>query len=577
MLATVWKRFRRWAMIGSLAALAAVGVARGQEGNNKEVEELTSRFEAQQQQLLRLQQQLEARQKAIAETKSESAPDAASQDEKIRKLAESVFREKEERKRIEAEEKKCAEESQGYVVGTALGMTARWNPDRGPTFTTANDDFSLHIGGRFQQDEVWWNQAAQLRKPPAAGGMGPLEDGTFFRRVRLQMDGTFWENGIFNMEYSFENFGNNVGTGAMEEFYAGMKNLPWLGEVRIGQVRVPQGLDPGFTASNKAGTFMEPAAMCDAFFNNLGVGVWVGNHVLCDRVVYAMMAYRQEGGSISSGSSLQQGATNGASIGDGDFAYTARLVGIPLYLYDGREILHLGGSATYKCALPNSITAPSSPTFVDFSARPELRDTIGNYNNVGPGNSTRFVSTGPLQCQDVTVLDAELLWIHGPFSIQSEWAEAYAAGAVGQAKTPQAGKNLGNVSFNGGYIQASYILTGESRRYDREHARLDNPYLEPYTPFFLVRNGSGSICSGLGAWEIAARFSYLNLDDGDVQGGIMASETIGLNWYLNTHLKIQFDYLHTLRYDLGASAIIGGVGYLPGYVNGFGIRTQIVF
>jgi phosphate-selective porin OprO/OprP len=387
------------------------------------------------------------------------------------------------------------------------------------------------------------------------------------------------------MEYSFENLGstqasgsfvnNNPAIGTMEECYAGLKELPWIGEIRVGQVRIPQCLDPGYVSSNKAGTFMESASFADAFFNNLAPGIWFGNAFCDDRVIVAGMFYRQEGGSISAGGSLQQGGTNGASIGDGEYGFTLRGVMLPIYQNEGRCLLHLGGSFTYRDGLANNTTGTGAP-FVDFSARPEMRDTIGGYGNVGPGNSTRFVSTGPLQADDATVVDAEVLLIWGPLSIQSEWALAYADAAIGQAGTPLAGKSLGNVGFNGGYVQVSYFLTGENRLYEQHHARLNSTYCRPNTPFFF-KHGRGGLCFGSGAWEIAARYSYLNLNDGDVQGGILECENVGLNWYLNTHLKVMFDYLHTHRYDLGTSAIIGGVGTNAGTTDSLGIRTQIVF
>ena len=127
-----------------------------------------------------------------------------------------------------------------------------------------------------------------------------------------------------------------------------------------------------------------------------------------------------------------------------------------------------------------------------------------------------------------------------------------------------------SIGFNGGYVQAAYLLTGEHTLYDRRLGRLAVYHVRPNTPFWLVRDGSGRICSGLGAWEIAARYSYLNLNDGPVQGGILTSETFALNWYLNNNLKVQFDYVHTDRSALPAGAI-------PGPIDSFGIRTQIAF
>ena len=83
----------------------------------------------------------------------------------------------------------------------------------------------------------------------------------------------------------------------------------------------------------------------------------------------------------------------------------------------------------------------------------------------------------------------------------------------------------------------------------------------------------GRIQPGRAAWEVAARYSYLNLNDGPVQGGILSGTTVGLNWYWNPNMKIQFEYLDDLRYRKGTAA--GGTA--SGAVQGFGTRVQIQF
>ncbi len=71
----------------------------------------------------------------------------------------------------------------------------------------------------------------------------------------------------------------------------------------------------------------------------------------------------------------------------------------------------------------------------------------------------------------------------------------------------------------------------------------------------------------------SVRYSYLNLNDGPVQGGVMTGTTVGLNWYWNPNMKWQFDYLDDNRYHKGTAA--GGTA--SGNVQGFGTRMQIQF
>jgi phosphate-selective porin OprO/OprP len=528
--------------------------------------------------------------------RSEDAADPGVDPKQVQAAIDAAYKARAAAEKKKADDKKAKEETEGYAVGTELGgMKVRWNPDNGLIFATTHNDFTLHVGGFLQLDSVWWDEPGRLRGP---GGVGTLEDGVFFRRVHAQLDGTAWEVMEFNLEYLFENFGNNTGIGAVEQFYVGMTQLPLLGNVRIGQMRVPQGLEGDHVTGAKAMTWLEASSAADAFEDIFGAGIWMGNHVADDRATWAVMAYKQLGACISGTSGnenpnqqMQAGAPNGAAIMDRNYAYSGRVTFLPEWENEGRCLTHLGASVSYRSSLPvnspGSTVAAAQPgssgvNCVDFSARPELRDTIGNYTNVGPGNAKRWIDTGLLQSNAATVLGFEYLSIFGPLSLQSEWLLAYATDVTGvQAGAPAGAVPAAIVavpsqtlSFNGGYAQVSYFLTGENRLYDRRLGRLNTTYVRPNTPFWFVRDGSGRFCSGLGALELAARYSYLNLDDGPCQGGIMGNLCFGLNWYINNNLKIQFQYCNTNRWGLTATS---PAGFQEGDVNSFGIRTQLTF
>ena len=76
---------------------------------------------------------------------------------------------------------------------------------------------------------------------------------------------------------------------------------------------------------------------------------------------------------------------------------------------------------------------------------------------------------------------------------------------------------------------------------------------------------------------MAARYSYLNLNDGPIQGGVMGGTTIGLNWYWNSNLKIQFEYVTDQHYDKGGRNTLTGGGSIPATVQAFGTRVQLQF
>jgi len=67
--------------------------------------------------------------------------------------------------------------------------------------------------------------------------------------------------------------------------------------------------------------------------------------------------------------------------------------------------------------------------------------------------------------------------------------------------------------FQGFYVQASWVLTGETFNYTQGK-------------FIRIRTQNPR-----GAWEVAARLSMVDLNDEDVLGGKEANLTFGLNWY----------------------------------------------
>ena len=67
--------------------------------------------------------------------------------------------------------------------------------------------------------------------------------------------------------------------------------------------------------------------------------------------------------------------------------------------------------------------------------------------------------------------------------------------------------------FDGYYVQANWAITGE-------------PFKYAQGKFLRIRPQSSR-----GAWELALRYSNINLNDLDVQGGEQRNLTLGANWY----------------------------------------------
>ena len=397
----------------------------------------------------------------------------------------------------------------------------------------------------------------------------------------------------WNCELALEQITNDVIN--LDQVWVGLMNLPGVGMVRVGHLKTPQGLEGDTTGSSKEMSFLERSMYTDAFYQNFCTGVWTGNSVLNQRLTWQGAFYRQDNGQ----NGLNQ-YNNGVDFGDGNYATTWRITGLPIWENDGRCFLHLGASYSYRVSERPNAPAGSegdigNPQMVEFRARPQLRDAIGDYgstngNNATPlglsGDSKRIVDTGALAADSNQVIGTEAMFVRGPFSITAEyaWASAIDARVVNGTPTGTVGVNntrlfhtlkngtsLGTPWFDGGYVQVGYFLTGENRIYDRRLGTGGANYISsPYTPFWLTRGEDGKLLFGRGAWEAVARWNYLDLNSGDIAGGKSNALELGLNWFLTTNLKMQFEYLWQDRYHLAP-------GQVPGDIQGFAIRTQFFF
>lgn len=84
-------------------------------------------------------------------------------------------------------------------------------------------------------------------------------------------------------------------------------------------------------------------------------------------------------------------------------------------------------------------------------------------------------------------------------------------------------------SVDGGFIQAGYFLTGETRKYKASSGKFDRT--KPLKPLSK---------GGVGGWEVAARFDTLDARNaGDEK---VDAWTVGLTWYPESHLRVSLNY-----------------------------------
>jgi len=359
-------------------------------------------------------------------------------------------------------------------------MRAYWKD--GLRFESADKKYKFKLGGRIHYDGQFFDPDDET-KTAVETGTNRIEDGTELRRARLELSGEVADKVDWALALDFGGGSTNF-----RNAYAGIKDLPF-GNVRAGQFKEPYGLEQ-ITSSNN-NTFTERSLM-NALVPAFNAGVMVFDDFAKERATWAVGAFRtgpDSGGEVSRG--------------DGEYAATARLTGLPLYSEDGRDYVHVGVGYSRRSPTNDSLS---------FSSKPEA--------NLAPTYVSATVPT-----ETVDLLGVELAWVNGPFSISGEYTQAMLEGDSGTTSDPD---------FAGYYVQTGYFLTGESRGYRKAQGCFDT--LKPKENAF----GEGG---GLGAWEVAARLSSLDLADDGIDGGELDDLTFGVNWYLNPNTRLMVDYI----------------------------------
>ena len=278
-----------------------------------------------------------------------------------------------------------------------------------------------------------------------------------------------------------------------KDAYIELTDFP-LGKLKMGNFYEPFSLET--VTSSKYITFIE-RGLPTVFSPERQTGFMLHDTHYDGRVYTAVGVFRETDGS-------------GENIDDGGYHITGRITGLPIYENNGKSLLHVG--AAYSMRNPDDS--------LRIRQRPEAHLT------------DRFVDTGTIASDNYDLLGLEAAWVNGPFSLQSEYMTANVDRM-----------NASDVSFNGYYVQASYFLTGEHRPYKTSEAAFSR-----VKPINNYKRGAGK-----GAWELKLRYSGLDLNHKDINGGELNNITTGVNWYLNPNTKVMWDYINADADNTGSS------------------------
>jgi phosphate-selective porin OprO/OprP len=385
---------------------------------------------------------------------------------------------------------------------------------------TKDKKFKGQVGGRIQADWTFFNDYDQTLD--AALGVAPgtaYRSGFEFRRARLFTAGTLYKYVDFRVEFDFASgnvqFRNVwIATSGLDECFGCL-----FPDFKFGSFKEPISLEQ--LTSSLWLPFLERSLPVEAFCPHFNYGVGVSDQWFGDRVTYALGWFVND----TDDNGGPDNFVDGQSV-------TGRVTWTPWRPCDcDCRVLHVGASARYGFDQGN----------VRFRSRPEQH--LGQ----------RIVDTGGLGRGNFLTLCGELAFVYDRWSLQAEYFHTVV----------RAQRSGGERTFSGYYAFVSYFLTGPCRNYKVSSATFDR-----ITP---CQSWLDDECCGLGAWEIAARYSRLDLSDDNIRGGEVWDATFGLNWYVNPHTRVMFNYVYSDLQSRGANNNINA----PLHV--FAVRLQVDF
>jgi phosphate-selective porin OprO/OprP len=183
-----------------------------------------------------------------------------------------------------------------------------------------------------------------------------------------------------------------------------------------------------------------------------------------------------------------------ASFSDNTNDYVARVTGLVKVSPDNFDFLHVG--------LGLRRVGPDAG-MIRMSGRPE--------SNV----ADRYLDTGEFAADYTGEVSLEAVWDRGPVALIAEHV-------VARTEAPVSG----NPRFSGSYLTVSWMVTGDSRRYNRATG-----HAVPVAP----RGQRGAI-------ELVARYSHVDLTDAAIDGGVLDKWHIGANWWASRQWKAGVSY-----------------------------------
>ncbi|MFH1998296.1 MAG: porin, partial [Planctomycetota bacterium] len=363
-------------------------------------------------------------------------------------------------------------------------LKAYWN--KGLRFKSADNAFTARISGKIHIDTFLMSSDRKLDSFVKSHG-DSFDDGIGFRRARIGLSGTLYSRFVYKADYDFSG-----GSTEFKDVYVGVSDLPGNTIVKVGHFREPFSLQ---SMTSVSGLLFIERSQLQQLTPSRNTGIAAFGTALDKRATWAVGVFYNTNAYGDGGS-------------DGDISATARVTCLPWYEGDDR-LFHAG--VAYSRRGEDDIQFKTGP---EIAFGPDLVDTDG------------FATQSPhlIALDSANLYGFESALVMGPFSTHAEYVRVDI--------DARHGRDADLWSY---YAEAGYFLTGEHRSYDKEDGAPGS--VKPLSEF-------DSDDGGLGAFELVARSSILDLDDHSIlNGGENTSYTAGINWFLNPSICVSANYL----------------------------------
>ena len=431
---------------------------------------------------------------------------------------------------------------------------ASWTFDNGrPVIATGDGRFTMGLRLRFQSDFAAFDQ--DRTHPAGFNGPTDLSTGMVIRRAYFGVEGKAYND--FAYELRLNAGGSDGGSFGASGVPSAGEGDPLLNKAVVTYTGIPYWhfnvgvLEPALmfegTTSSASLMFLERPEIDNIAADTFGAGdsrrgieigwarpdtLWAGDNLT------ATVAFTGN----KTGSAQNHGAgTNATNGGDENTQILGRAT--ERLWTNGLSNIQIGVSAARVLNSGSNGNVDGGSQTLNLRDRPEVRV-----------DGTRLIATGGIAAKtaDMYALDLggniDNVFLGGEYAHFEVDRQCGTITSAGNAACTSSVAVIDHPSFDGWYVEGSWILTGETKAYspsaiNNEVGGFNMPV--PSRPFSL----SGD---SWGAFELVARYSNtdLNWHTGQaastsqltgVFGGEERVVALGLNWYLNRNVRVMID------------------------------------